>query len=88
MTAIDPDYAKKIYEAIETIRDFLPEAASLGEIVAPEFAPEIMAGEAILGKIFEVVAVLETHETKVDAGLALRAKTEQAWKDALQKDPR
>lgn len=88
MAAIDPDLASKIYAAVNTIREFLPEAAALGELVAPEFTPEIMAGEAFLGKIFEVVAVLESHDTRVDAAASLRAKTEQAWKDALQRDPR
>src|SRR5215510_4436438 len=53
MPAIDEDLAGKIFDALQTVRDFLPEAAMVAELLAPEAALEIAAGERFLSKIFE-----------------------------------
>lgn len=88
MSAIPEEVASKVFGAIEVIREYLPEAAAIAEMVAPPYALEIAAGEKFLSKLFELLVTLQAHDTSADAAATLRAQTEAAWKAALQSDPR
>lgn len=83
MSAIPEEVADKIFDAIDEIRQFLPEAAAVAEILDPAAAPEIAAGEAFLSKLFELVVELRSRATRDDAAAALRAQTTGAWRATL-----
>lgn len=81
MAAIDADQAHDIFDAIEKIREFLPEAAALVELAFPTGAPLIAAAEPLLSALFELVVTLEAHPDRDAAAEALKARTDTlaAW---------
>lgn len=85
MAAIDPDRASKLLDAVETIREWLPEAEALSSLI-PMYGEKIVEGEKFLGKLFELVVALKSHETVADASATLRAQTEAEWQAALRRE--
>ena len=72
---IDEDKANDIFNAIQTLRDFLPEAAAVAEIAFPAATPLIELGEAVLSKLFELVVSMRHTSNPEKTAAALRTRS-------------
>ncbi len=80
---IDEDKADEIFKAIQTIRDFLPEAAAVAEIAFPAATPFVILGESVVSKLFELIVSMRQTDNPEAAAAALRTRTLIAWESAL-----
>ncbi len=80
---INDDKADEIFNALQTIRDFLPEAAAVAEIAFPAATPFVELGESVLSKVFELVVSMRHTDNPEAAAAALRSRTIIAVEAAL-----
>lgn len=82
MSAIDEDLASKIFDGIEKVREGLPYATKLAELVDPKDVLLIEGLSLGLGKLFELIVSLKAHDTIDLAAETLRKETLDEWKQA------
>lgn len=76
---------KKIYDAIEVVREALPIAALVIETADPGLVPFVEAAKVVLGKVFEAISMLESHGGDPEqAAHAYRLKLHDRWQTGLE----
>lgn len=80
MSVINDELADRIFDGIDKVREGLPVAAKLAELLDPKDALIIEGIEYGLSKLFELVVALRSHPTIALAAETLQAETLAQWK--------